>query len=41
MAPNSPAAHGPDPDEQPTEAAEVRIRVEPARATTEETASRP
>lgn len=41
MAPNSPATHEPDPDEQPTEAALVRIKVEPARATTEEAASRP
>jgi hypothetical protein len=41
MTPNSPATHEPGPDEQPTEAARVRIKLEPARATTEETASRP
>lgn len=35
MAPNSPAMHEPGPDEQPTEAGQVRIKVEPARATTE------
>ena len=40
MTPNSPATHELDPDE-PTEAALVRIEVEPARATTEEAASRP
>lgn len=41
MAPASPATHEPAPDEQPTAAAQVRIKVEPARAATEETASRP
>ena len=41
MTPNSPATHEPGPDdEQPTEAAEVRIKLEPARAAAEETLSR-
>ena len=34
MTPASPATHEPAPDEQPTEAAQVRIKLKPARATT-------
>lgn len=41
MTPNSPATHEPGPDELPTEAAQVRIIVEPVRATTEDGSPRP